>query len=166
MTRSGLRKWYPESLKTFGTISVPELLVKYIKEERIKPEKSRFQGLATYHDPCNFGRKSEMEFGRGFYDEPRWIMDQCLENRVELYPNKKYQTCCGGGGGTLTTPYDRERTFYGRKKMEQIRAADAKMFVTLCHACHGQINDIKKTYGMEDLVVKYLWELVLECLQI
>jgi hypothetical protein len=36
--------------------------------------------------------------------------------------------------------------------------------VTLCHACHGQINDIKKTYDMENIVVKYLWELVLECL--
>ena len=72
----------------------------------------------------------------------------------------------GGGGGTLTTPYDEERTYYGRKKMEQIKASGAEMFVTLCHACHGQINDIKKAYGMENLEVKYLWELVLECMSI
>jgi len=105
-----------------------------------------------------------MEFGHGFYDEPRWVMDQCLENWVELYPTKKNQTCCCGG--ILITPYDKERTFYGRKKMEQIKAAGAEMLVTLCHACHGQINDIKKTYDMESLVVKYLWEVVLECMNI
>jgi hypothetical protein len=33
-----------------------------------------------------------------------------------------------------------------------------------CHSCHGQLNSIKETYGMGDLTVKYLWELVVDCL--
>jgi Fe-S oxidoreductase len=91
-------------------------------------------------------------------------MDQCVQRWVDLYPNRRHQICCGGGGGALTTGYNDERIFYGRRKMEQIRATGAEMLVVPCHSCHGQIENIKATYGMEDLQVKYLWELVADCL--
>ena len=44
--------------------------------------------------------------------------------------------------------------------MEQIEAIGAQMIIVPCHSCHGQINNIKKEYCMENLEVKYLWELV------
>ena len=91
-------------------------------------------------------------------------MDQCLENWVDLYPNQLHQTCCGGGGGAMTTGYNEERIFYGRRKMEQIRLTGAQMLVLPCHSCHGQINNIKENYDMQELTVKYLWELVADCL--
>lgn len=141
-----------------------DLLIKYIKEGRIKIDKSRFDILATYHDPCNYGRKAERLFGHGFFDEPRWILDQCMENWKELYPEKMDQFCCGGGGGTLTTGYNQERIYYGRKKIEQIKATGAKMVVVPCHSCHGQLNNLKEEYDMQNLEVKYLWELVADCL--
>ncbi|MBU0544694.1 MAG: (Fe-S)-binding protein [Proteobacteria bacterium] len=141
-----------------------DLLIKYIKEGRIKLDKSRIKVLATYHDPCNYGRKAESIFGHAYYDEPRWILDQCMENWVDLYPTKENQLCCGGGGGTLTTGYNDERIAYGKKKMDQIRATGAEMVIVPCHSCHGQLNSIKKEYGMENLTVKYLWELVADCL--
>ena len=141
-----------------------DLLIKYIKEGRIKIDKSRFDVLATYHDPCNYGRKAERLFGHGFFDEPRWILDQCLKNWKELYPEKMDQFCCGGGGGTLTTGYNQERIYYGRKKIDQIKATGAKMVVVPCHSCHGQLNNLKEEYDMQDLEVKYLWELVADCL--
>ena len=74
------------------------------------------------------------------------------------------QICCGGGGGALVTGYNEERTFYARRKAEQIRATGAGMLVVPCHSCHGQINSIKKDHGLEDLEVKYLWELVADCM--
>ena len=139
-------------------------MIKYIREEKIKLDKSRFGVLATYHDPCNYCRKAEKLFGHGFYDEPRWIMDQCLDNWVDLWPNRGHQICCGGGGGTLTTGYNDERIYYGRRKMEQIKTIGASMVVVPCHSCHGQLNNIKDKYDMPDLTVKYLWELVADCL--
>lgn len=87
-----------------------------------------------------------------------------MENWVDLYPTKENQLCCGGGGGALTTGYNDERIAYGKRKMEQIRATGAEMVVVPCHSCHGQLNSIKKEYGMENLSVKYLWELVADCL--
>ena len=136
----------------------------YIKQGRIKLDTSRFDVLATYHDPCNYCRKAEKLFGYGYYEEPRWIMSQCLENWVDLYPSRQYQICCGGGGGALTTGYNEERVYYGRRKMEQIKASGAAMIVVPCHSCHGQLNNIKKNFGLQDLTVNYLWELVADCL--
>jgi Fe-S oxidoreductase len=136
----------------------------YIKQGRVKLDTSRFDVLATYHDPCNYCRKAEKLFGYGYYEEPRWIMSQCLENWVDLYPSRQYQICCGGGGGALTTGYHEERVYYGRRKMEQIKASGAAMIVVPCHSCHGQLNNIKKNFGLQDLTVKYLWELVADCL--
>ncbi len=118
----------------------------------------------TYHDPCNYGRRAEQMFGRGFFDEPRWILSQCVENWVELYPTAQRQICCGGGGGALTSGYNDERIHYGRRKMDQIRAAGARMIVVPCHSCHGQLNNLKSQYDFEDLTVKYLWELVADCM--
>jgi hypothetical protein len=38
------------------------------------------------------------------------------------------------------------------------------MIVVPCHSCHGQLANIKQNYGMADLKVKYLWELVADVL--
>ena len=153
-------------LTKYNFVTVFGLLICYIKEGRIKLDKTRIQEPAIYHDPCNYGRKAHKLFGHGFFEEPRWILDQCLENWTDTYPTKLSQICCGGGGGTLVTGYNQERIFYGRKKIEQIKAAGAKMVVVPCHSCHGQLNNIKGEYGMPDLAVKYLWELVADCMTI
>ena len=159
-----MQKWYPEALKEFNTVTVFDLLIEYIKAGRIKLDRYRLNETATYHDPCNYGRRAQKRFGHGYFSEPRWIMDQCLTHWVDLYPSGINQICCGGGGGALTSGYNEERVFYGRRKMEQIRATGAGMLVVPCHSCHGQINNIKAQYDLDDLTVKYLWELVADCL--
>lgn len=153
-------------MRHFGITTVFELLIDYIRSNRIHLDPARCVLKAAYHDPCNYGRKAQRLFGHGFFEEPRWIMDRCLTSWVDLYPSRMDQFCCGGGGGTLVTGYNAERIYYGRKKMEQLAAAGVEMVVVPCHSCHGQLNSIKKEYGMENLVVKYLWELVADCLVI
>ena len=91
-------------------------------------------------------------------------MDQCLENWIDLYPARMDQLCYNGGGNTMATGYNQERVFYARKKIDQIKRTGAEMVVVPCHSCHGQLNNLKKEYNMDDLQVKYLWELVSECM--
>jgi Fe-S oxidoreductase len=153
-------------MKKFRFVTVFDLLTEYIQQGRIRLDRSRFPQRVTYHDPCNYGRKAQMKFGHGFFEEPRWILGQCVERWVDLYPNRMHQTCCGGGGGALTTGYKAEGLFYGRRKMEQIRATGAEMIAVPCHSCHGQLEQIKSHYGMPELEVKYLWELVADALVI
>ena len=40
----------------------------------------------------------------------------------------------------------------------------ASVVVVPCHSCHGQFENIKSTYGMGELEVKYLWEIVADAL--
>lgn len=159
-----MQKWFPEALQEFETVTVFDLLIRYIKSGRVQLDPTRFAGRATYHDPCNYGRRALKLFGHGFFEEPRWILDQCLTDWTDLHPTHELQVCCGGGGGALTSGYNAERIFYGRRKMDQIRAVGADMVVVPCHSCHGQLNAIKKNYALPDLKVTYLWELVADCL--
>lgn len=122
-----------------------------------------FQQRVAYHDPCNYGRKSEEMFGHGYYDEPRWIMDQFLSSWVDLFPCRANGYCCGGGGGTLLTPYKDERMYYARKKIEQIKRVKADMIIVPCHSCHGQIQAALAENEM-DIPVKYLWEAIADAL--
>ncbi|PIP35414.1 MAG: hypothetical protein COS92_01355 [Desulfobacterales bacterium CG07_land_8_20_14_0_80_52_14] len=152
-------------MKKYHFVTVFDLLIEYIRDKKIRLDKSRFKDrMATYHDPCNYGRQAQRHFGHGFFEEPRWILSQCMDHWRDLYPCQMNQICCGGGGGTLTTGYNEERIFYARRKFDQIRTSGADMLVVPCHSCHGQFNAVKKEYGMETLEVKYLWELVADCL--
>ncbi|MCJ7601300.1 MAG: heterodisulfide reductase-related iron-sulfur binding cluster, partial [Desulfobulbaceae bacterium] len=79
------------------------------------------------------------------------------------YPAKANGYCCGGGGGTLLTPYKKERLHYARRKIEQIKRVNAEMIVLPCHSCHGQFKQALAEHAM-DIPVKYLWELVADAL--
>lgn len=146
-------------------MNIHELLKLYIEEGRIKLDKSIHHELTTYHDPCNYGRKSEMVFGHGYFEEPRWITQQCCENFIDMYPNRANNHCCGGGGGAWAAPYAEERIFYGRVKAKQIKDTGAKLLVAPCHNCRDQImKSLRKEYDFMDVEVKYLWELVADSL--
>ena len=96
---------------------------------------------------------------------PRWIMEQCSDNWVELYPNRATQFCCGAGGGAWITPYEEERLYYGRKKAEQIKATGARLLVVSCHTCYNQFKkSLRIKYDIDDLEVKYLWAMVADAI--
>jgi Fe-S oxidoreductase len=86
-------------------VNIFELLVRYLKEGRIKLDPSIHRHLTTYHDPCNYGRKSLKTFGKGYGDEGRWITQQCCQSYAEMYPNQEGNYCCGAGGGAWAMPF-------------------------------------------------------------
>lgn len=122
--------------------------------------------LATVHDPCNYGRKSEKAFGHGYFEEPRWITQQCCEHFVDMNPNRMNNYCCGAGGGAWALPYSEERIHYGRVKAQQIKDSGARLVVAPCHNCRDQImKSLTKEYNL-DIETKYLWELVADSLTV
>jgi dimethylglycine catabolism B len=162
-TRLGLQKWFPDFFKKHQAFTVFDLLEEYIKSGRIKLDPNIITDRVVYHDPCNYGRKSLEAFGKAWFEEPRWILDQFVKDWTDLYPDRENGYCCGGGGGTLLTPYKEERLHYGATKVEQIKHTKAEMVVLPCHSCHGQIKAALENAGM-DIPVKYLWEIVAEAL--
>jgi Fe-S oxidoreductase len=146
-------------------ICIHDILKNYIEEGRIKLDKSIHHELTTFHDPCNYGRKGERMFGQGYYEEPRWVTQQCVDNFVEMWPNRANNYCCGAGGGAWASPYVEERVLYGRVKAKQIKDTGAKLLIAPCHNCRDQImKSLRKEYDFMDVEVKYLWELVADSL--
>lgn len=159
-----MQLWYPEVFKKYKVVAVFDLLKEYLETGRIKVDKSIHTQLTTLHEPCNYGRKSQKAFGHGYFEEPRWIIDQCCENFVELSPNRMNQYCCGAGGGAWAMPYAAERIYYGRVKAKQILDSEAELVIAPCHNCRDQImKSLLKEYGIH-AEVKYIWELVADSL--
>ncbi len=146
-------------------MNVFELMMEYIKEGRVKIDRTKFAGkLTTVHDPCNYGRKSEKTFGHGYYDEIRWITDQICDTWVDTYSSRENNFCCGAGGGAWAMPYANERLYYGRKKAEQIKECGAELVVAPCHNCRDQImKGLTKEYDL-GIETFYLWELLADSL--
>ncbi len=162
-TRLGLLQWFPEFFDTHKAYTVFDLLKDYIKSARIKLDKTVITQRVAYHDPCNYGRKSQEAFGKAYFKEPRWILDQFVADWTDLAPDGMNGYCCGGGGGTMLTPFSDERFLYGTKKSDQIRRTGAELVVVPCHSCHGQIKASLARDGL-DIPVKYLWEIIAEAL--
>lgn len=158
--------WFPEAFEEFKVVSIFELLREYIETGRIKLDKSKYPQLATVHDPCNYGRKSQMSFGDHHCDTARWIVSQCIENTVEMIDSPLNNHCCGAGGGAWAMPYDEERLAYGKTKADQIKNTGAELVIAPCHNCRDQImKGLPKVHDMGNYhETLYLWELVANCL--
>jgi dimethylglycine catabolism B len=159
-----LDKWFKEDTKHFRVTTIFDLLTSYIRERRINIDPSRHRRLTTYTDPCHYGRKSLKMFGHGYFEEPRTIIRKCVPNFVDIYPAGADNFCCGAGGGGWAMPFKEERVFHGRFKARQIESSGAGLVITACHNCRDQImKSLCREYDLK-VDVKYIWELVADCL--
>lgn len=145
-----------------------EYLVELIQSGRIKLDKTINAGkVFTWHDSCKHGRELERHFGKAYYEEPRWIVQQCVDDFVEMEPNRSNGHCCGAGGGMWPGPYEKEAAYHGRVKFESIRNSGANVLVVGCSNCHDQLmKRVPKYYPDYKYEVKYIWELVADSLVI
>ncbi len=155
----GLRKFNIEHKFKFKHIV--ELYAEWIKEGKLKPstEWNKELGIKfTCQDPCNASRKS---LGWYFSESLRYVIKACVgeENFVDMAPNGVNNFCCGGGGGSIQTPYAKERFEYGKVKFDQIVATGADYCITPCHNCHSQIHELADHYDGNYKTV-HLWTIL------
>ena len=128
----------------FKVSSITEVHARYIREGRIKLDKSKFQGPITYHDPCQIARNG------GVMDEPRYIIEHLTGDFRDMSPDPQYNWCCGGGGGLVALGEDTLdfRMKSSRVKADQVKQSGAGILVTACENCHTQLSDLNKHYQM------------------
>jgi Fe-S oxidoreductase/ActR/RegA family two-component response regulator len=142
----------------FRMESSVETMLRYIREGRIRVDKSRNSVPVTFHDSCNLARSC------GMTEEPRELLRLVCSDFREMYPNRAENYCCTGGGGAMSmSEYTPERLKSGKVKAEQLEATGAKIVVTSCHNCVDGLTDLIRHYklGME---VTQLVNLVAEAL--
>jgi len=141
----------------FKVVSFIETIARYLKHGRIKLDKSKIRGRLTYHDPCQLARNG------GVIEDARYIISHLTDEFVEMTPNRKYNWCCGGGGGLVAMGEKDFRMKSAKVKAEQVKATEAKILSTACENCHTQLTELVDYYelGME---VKFLSFLVADAL--
>ena len=145
-------------------MSVFDLLMKYLDEEKIKLDTTRHPMRTTFHDPCNYGRRSMKAFGKAYYEEGRAITRAACLDFKDMEPNGEKSYCCGAGGGAWAMPFAPERIFHGRMKARQIKETKAKLVIAACHNCRDQLmRSLNHEYDL-GIEVKYLWELIADSL--
>ena len=121
-------------------------MIQYIKEGRIKVDKSKNPEPITFHDSCNNARSC------GLTEEPRELLRLVCADFREMYPNRAENYCCTGGGGAMSmSEYTPRRLKSGQVKAEQLKATGAKIVCTSCHNCVDGLTDVIRHYklGME-----------------
>ncbi|MCB2189911.1 MAG: (Fe-S)-binding protein, partial [Deltaproteobacteria bacterium] len=143
--------------KPFKVITFAELIARYIKEGRIKLDKSKLPGKVTYHDPCQIARQG------GIYEQPRYVLNHLTDSFVEMTPNRQANWCCGGGGGLVAMGEKDFRMKSAKVKAEQVKATEAEVLCTACENCHTQLSDLNEHYGL-GVKVEYLSDLTAKAL--
>jgi Fe-S oxidoreductase len=143
----------------FKVSSITEVHARYLKEGKIRLDKTRFPGRITYHDPCQLARNG------GIIDEPRFILSRLTDNFVEMTEEPRMNWCCGGGGGLVALGEETLdfRMKSSRVKADQIRKTGAATVVTACENCHTQLSDLNKHYNL-GVNVQFLSSMVADAL--
>jgi Fe-S oxidoreductase len=109
----------------------------------------------TLHDPCNYVR------GGGLVEQRRRIIRACVEEFVEMTPNREDNFCCGGGSGLLMDEMLDIRLKLGQKKAEQVAALGKLDYLAIpCSICKAQLPPVLEHYGMKALAMGGILDLV------
>ena len=135
-------------------------MLRYVKEGRIKVDKTRNSTPVTFHDSCNNARSC------GLTEEPRELLGLVCTDFREMYPNRAENFCCTGGGGAMSmAEYTPQRLKSAKIKADQLKATGAKIVVTSCHNCVDGLADVIRHYEL-DMEVTQLVNLVADALVI
>jgi Fe-S oxidoreductase/CheY-like chemotaxis protein len=118
-------------------------MLRYVKEGRIKVDKTRNTDPVTFHDSCNNARSC------GLFEEPRELLNLVCTQFYEMYPNRSENYCCTGGGGAMSmSEYTNQRLKSAKIKADQLQDTGAKAVVTSCHNCVDGLTDLIRHYKL------------------
>jgi len=158
-TRCEAQNWGQIDLD-FPMESSVTTMLRYIKEGRIKVDKTKNTDPVTFHDSCNNARSC------GLFEEPRELLNLVCTDFREMYPNRAENFCCTGGGGAMSmSEYTPRRLKSAKIKADQLAATGAKVVITSCHNCVDGLTDLIRHYKL-DMKVTQLVNLVANALVI
>jgi Fe-S oxidoreductase len=142
-TRCEGPNWAGMDVNGFVMESSVITMIRYIREGRIKVDKTKNTEPVTFHDSCNNARSC------GLFEEPRELLQLVCEDFREMYPNRAENYCCTGGGGAMSmSEYTPLRLKSGKVKAEQLKATGATTVVTSCHNCVDGLTDLIRHYKL------------------
>jgi CheY-like chemotaxis protein len=118
-------------------------MLRYIREGRVRVDKTKNDLPVTFHDSCNNARSC------GFFEEPRELLNLVATDFREMYPNRAENYCCSGGGGAMSmSEYTPLRLKAAKVKADQLKATQTKIVLTTCHNCVDALTDLIRHYKL------------------
>ena len=96
-----------------------------------------YEGVITYHDPCQLARKE------GIIDEPRAVLGAIAGlEMVEMKRSRKGTQCCGGGPNRLVHLTNPQLSAeIADDRMSEAQGTGANALVTACSWCHTHLEN-------------------------
>jgi len=132
---------YPQFGYNFHVEHYTEFFARLIKEGRLKL-KPQERVRMTYHDPCYLARWNPIR------KEPRFILQNCGAELIEMDRNSERTFCCGGGGGGAF--YDvkiGERI--SKVRINEAKKTGVKIVAVSCPFCNMMLKSEAQTVDME-----------------
>ncbi len=147
---------YPKYVGELGfeVVHSSELILRLLKEKKIKLNAVDLGGLATYNDPCFLARGS----GKTIINEPRELLYAIPGTEwVEMEGFGKYTYCCGR---PITAPASL-KTYQktGLARVGDAEAVEAKTIITGCANCKTSLKFAAQKAG-KDIKVMDIAELI------
>ncbi len=129
------KHFYPQILEEELGIDVvhsTQVLAELLDEGRLKLKAT--PRVATYHDPCDLGRKNDL------YDAPRRVLESFPELSFnEMSDNRRDALCCGGGGNVETFNPELVGEL-SQRRFKQALDTDAEVIVSACPQCERTLT--------------------------
>jgi Fe-S oxidoreductase len=119
--------------------------------------KRPLDALVTYHDPCHNARYM------GVVEEPRQLLRHIGARLVEMENHGAHTTCCGGGGGLVSTRSDLSMEV-AKARVEEAVETGAEILTTDCPTCFSNLKEAAQELGGPIRVV-LVWDLLLRALK-
>jgi len=132
----------PEGL---SVMHASQYLEAQIAQGLLKPRRVEGFSRASYHDPCQLGRKM------GVFDAPRRLIETILGSPpLELFHSGRMAECCGAGSTMFMTDPSLTRRV-AEKRIERMREIKSTVVITACQNCKtafqaassGEGSDVK-----------------------
>jgi heterodisulfide reductase subunit D len=129
------KHFYPQILGEELGVEVQhstQVLAELLDEGRIKLKAT--PRVATYHDPCDLGRKNDL------YDAPRRVLESFPELSFnEMSDSRRDALCCGGGGNVETFNPDLVGEL-SQRRFQQALDTEAQVIVSACPQCERTLT--------------------------
>jgi len=141
---------YPPRVEVY---EVTEYLVNVLGLDRLNKNFGKIDMTVTYHDSCHLRR------GCGVWKEPRELIK--IIPGLKFREMNEYDVCCGSGGGVRAgrRPLSIE---IGKRKADNIIAANVDGVIMECPFCYIQIRDMLQQFYGGKVKVLYLIDLIAE----
>jgi heterodisulfide reductase subunit D len=143
------RNEYPDLGGHYEVIHYVQFLDTFIREGKLKLNKTLNDTRITYHDPCYLGRANEI------YREPRTILKSLSANLAEMKRNKSFALCCGAGGAQMFKEAEKGNKEVFIERTEEALETGAAVIATACPFCMTMMTDGLKYKNKEEQVKNY-----------